>query len=151
MRIVRAALLAVAMLCAGAWEARAETCTAAVTSLNFGTYNVFASAPTDSTATIFISCNGNSRDVRISIGRGSAPTFGSRRMSKGSERLFFNMYRDAARTAIWGDGTGGSQVEIVDRVQNNEPYQGAVYGRVPAGQDVSAGTYTESVTVTIDY
>ena len=52
---------------------------------------------------------------------------------------------------LFGQLSGGSQVEIVDRVQNNEPYQGAVYGRVPAGQDVSAGTYTESVTVTIDY
>ena len=151
MRIGRAGLLAVVMLCAGAWEARAETCTVAVTSLNFGSYNVFASTPTDSTATIVIDCNGNARDLRISIGRGSASSFGARRMSKGSERLFFNVYRDAARTAIWGDGTGGSQVEIVDRVQNNQPHQVAVYGRVPAGQDVSAGSYTESVIVTIDY
>lgn len=151
MNIGRASLLAIVLLFAGAWDARAETCTVSTTSLNFGTYNVFASAPTDSTATVVLDCQGNARDVRISIGRGSASTFGSRRMSKGSERLFFNVYRDAARTAIWGDGTGGSQVEIVDRVQNNQPHQVVVYGRVPAGQDVSAGTYSESVTVAIDY
>ena len=151
MRIGRAALLALVMVCAGAWEARAQSCTAATTSVNFGTYNVFASSPTDSTATIALNCGGNAGPVRISIGRGSAPTFPSRRMSNGPDRLSFNLYRDAARTAIWGDGTQTSQVEIVASVPNGRPYLLTVYGRVPAGQDVSAGTYTESVIVTIDY
>ncbi len=151
MRMGRIAVLAAVILCAVAWEAGAETCTVGTTSLQFGIYDVFDSSPTDSTATIAINCQGNSRDVRVSISRGSAPTFGSRRMWKGSERLFFNLYRDAARTAVWGDGTGGSQVEIIDHIRNNETYPVTVYGRVPAGQDVSAGSYTDSVTVTIDF
>jgi spore coat protein U-like protein len=151
MSTLRVMVLAAVVLCAGAWEARAETCTVGTTSLQFGIYDVFASSPNDSTATIVLSCQGNARDVRIAISRGTAPTFGSRRMWKGSERLFFNVFRDAARTAVWGDGTGGSQVEIVDQVRNNDPYPVTVYGRVPAGQDVSAGSYTDSVTVTIDF
>lgn len=35
-------------------------------------------------------------------------SFSSRYMLSGANRLYYNMYTDAARTVVWGDGTAGS-------------------------------------------
>ena len=72
-------------------------------------------------------------------------------MLNGSEPLNYNLYRDAARTAIWGDGTGGTQVYSDPRTPRNQNVTLTVYGRIPAGQDVSVGTYTNTVTATINF
>jgi len=72
-------------------------------------------------------------------------------MAKGAEELFYNLYRDAARTSVWGDGMGGTQVQFVPDPPNNTPVPFTIFGRVPAGQDVSAGAYADSVTVTVNY
>ena len=73
-------------------------------------------------------------------------------MLNGSESLSYNLYLDAARTTIWGDGTGGTQTFFNHNPQgNNRDIVIPIYGRVPAGQDVGAGTYTNTVTATVQF
>ena len=145
--IVRAAACAAALLLFAS-RADAANCTISTTSTAFGTYNVFATAPTDSTGTIVIRCAGG-KDIALSINRGSSETF-ERRLVNGTEELRYNLYLDAARTQVWGDGTSGTEVRIEDP-PNNADVPLTIYGRIPAGQDVASGAYVDTVTVSINY
>jgi spore coat protein U-like protein len=72
-------------------------------------------------------------------------------MVSGGERLSYNLYRDAACTSIWGDGTGGTATYTNANPANNTAINITVYGQVPAGQDVSAGVYSDTVSAVINF
>ena len=148
-RFVRAAVVALAVFCAGAAEA--AQCTVSTSSVNFGTYDVFDTQPNDSTGTITLNCNGAARNVAIAISHGGSLFYGLRSMNRWFELLFYNLYLDASRTVIWGDGSGGSQMEIVGNPPNNRSLPLTIFARIPPGQDVSAGSYSDTVTVTVQY
>lgn len=134
------------------WSARADAahCTISTTSVSFGSYDVFASTPTDTTGTVSFTCTGNA-DVTITLSKGGGSTFNPRTLNGGADTLNYNLFRDAARTTIWGDGTGSTATYTLVNVPNNAAQNLTIYGRIPAAQDVSAGTYTDSVTVNIDF
>ena len=92
---------------AGRRAAEAAKCSVDTTGVAFGTYNVFATAPTDSTGTIVYSCNGGAKSVVIGITAGQSGSFSTRTLRKGTETFTYNLVSDAARSAVWGDGTGG--------------------------------------------
>src|SRR5687768_11098718 len=148
--VVRTSLFAIALVLVAA-TAESAQCSVATSSVNFGVYNVFDTLPNDSTGTITLSCNGGAKNVAITISRGAAPTFASRFMNQVTELLLYNLYLDASRSVIWGEGAGGSQMEIVPDPPNNKDVPLTIFARIPAGQDVSAGSYSDSVTVTIQY
>jgi spore coat protein U-like protein len=132
-------------------SARVEAagCTVSTTSVNFGAYDVFTSSPTDSTGVVTYNCAAHS-SVTISLTKGSSSTFSPRTQTSGSNTLNYNLYRDAARTTIWGDGTSGTQV-YTNTDTSNGNVRITVYGRIPAAQDVGAGSYTDSVTAVINF
>ena len=70
-------------------------------------------------------------------------------MRQGTETLDYNLYQDSTRTVIWGDGTGGSQTFVQPDPRLGVNIDVTVYGRIPAGQDVSSGAYSSTVTATI--
>jgi spore coat protein U-like protein len=80
---------------------------------------------------------------------GSSNTFNSREMRRGVDVLQYNLYRDASRTVIWGNLSGGTSVYYDYGLANNRDTTVTVYGRIPAGQDVSAGAYSDTVTIEI--
>lgn len=140
------ALVAVLATCLPAGAA----CTISTTSVSFGTYSVFSLTPLDSTGTVTFQC-GKEKNIQISLSRGGAPAFNPRQMLSGAERLNYNLHLDAARTSIWGDGTGGTTTYFNNNPPNNTDVIVTIYGRIPAGQDVRAGIYTDTVTATINY
>ena len=151
------ALLRGAMI-AGMWLlsttsalAQAPSCTISVTSVAFGNYNVFTTTPDDSTGRITFRCNSSAFNISISLSDGSSSTFNPRTLRKGSEILSYNLYRNAARTTIWGNGTGGTSVYTNTNPPNNSNVNLTVYGRIPAQQDVSAGNYSDTVSAVINF
>lgn len=140
--------LALVLLWSG--SAEAAHCTIATTSVSFGSYDVFASTPTDTTGTVSVTCTGNA-DVTITLSKGGSSSFNPRTLNGGTDTLKYNLYKDAARTTIWGDGTGSTATYTQLGVPNNTAQNLTIYGRIPAAQDVRAGTYTDSITVTIDF
>jgi spore coat protein U-like protein len=128
----------------------APSCTISTTSVNFGSYNVFTGSATDSTGTITLDCNGSAHDIIVTLSKGASSGFNPRTMLKGAEALSYNLYRDAARTSIWGDGSGGT-LTYTNANPPNAPFNVTVYGRVPAGQDVSAGVYSDTVSAVINF
>jgi spore coat protein U-like protein len=132
-------------------DASAQSCTISATSVNFGNYNVFNGSSLDSTGTITYRCNAQASNITVGLTRGASSTFTPRRMSKGVEVLTYNLFRNAARTNIWGDGTSGTAVYSRANPPNNSNVNLTVYGRIPAGQDVSAGTFSDTVTAVINF
>jgi spore coat protein U-like protein len=150
---MRTTRLLTMLLAAGALSAAATAeaaCTISTTAVNFGTYNVFSASPDDATGRITYRCTTPQPPlVTIHLDKGGAPTFNPRRMLRGTEALSYNLYLDSTRTTIWGDGTGGSQTYTRSSPPLNQNINVNVFGRIPAGQDVSAGSYSAIVTATI--
>jgi len=141
----------------------AAICGISASTMNFGTYDVLAPAPTDSSTTITIICIRNpppgseivSYTLSLSVGAGS---YAARTMSNGPATINYNLYTSPARTpaTVWGDGTSGSVTVsgITERLNNPNPIRIAthtIYGRIPAQQDVPVGTYNGSVILTMEY
>lgn len=133
-----------------AW-AQSPSCTISVTSVAFGNYNVFTTTADDSTGTITYRCNSSAMNISISLSDGSSSTYSPRTLRKGSEILQYNLYRNAARTTIWGNGTGGTSVYTSANPPNNSNVSVTIYGRIPAQQDVSAGSYSDTVSAVINF
>jgi spore coat protein U-like protein len=125
-------------------------CRVTTTSLAFGAYDTFAGFPADATGEITVTCQGAgaAHAPRIRLDR-DGPSRGSlapRRMraARGTASLAYELYRNAARTEVWGDGTGSTlTVEGMGRH--------VVYGRIPPLQSVPPGEYADTVTVTVDW
>jgi spore coat protein U-like protein len=144
------ALLAIAAVVGQSFSALA-VCSLSGTSISFGNYDVFSTSPLDTNGSIVYRCGNADNNISISLDQGGASSFNPRRMLKGSEALNYNLYLDAARTVIWGNGTGGTQTYFIKNPPNNQDVTVPVYGRVPTGQSVSKGAYTNTITVTINF
>jgi spore coat protein U domain-containing protein, fimbrial subunit CupE1/2/3/6 len=149
-RLVVAAAAAIITLSASNAFAQAS-CTISVTSVNFGSYNVFGGSATDSTGTVVYSCNNMAHNVVITLSKGASSSFNPRTMTRSGETLNYNLYKDAARTTIWGDGTPGTSTYTDNNPPNGTNITVTVYGRVPSGQDVSAGVYSDTVSAVITF
>ena len=128
-------------------------CTVSATGVNFGAYDVFVAAPLDSTGSVTVTCDqAPPEDVVIAIGpSGTSGGFIPRQMRSASspDRLNYNLFTNAGRSSVWGDGAPGTSTVFLKNVKKNRPVTTTIYGRIPPGQDVSAGSYSDSLTVTI--
>jgi spore coat protein U-like protein len=136
-------------------EVALSQCTMNATPIDFGNYDAFSSAPLDGVGTITVNCSANVvwATVTLSVSSTSG-TFNPRRMKRsgGNDLLGYNVYTDVTRTAIFGDGTGGtSHVRLKRPSGTPAPWSGFtnMYGRIAPGQDVSVGTYSDTLTATI--
>lgn len=127
-----------------------SACQIDATGVNFGNYDPFAPSPTDSTGSVNFRCS-QSDPITIFLSRGNAPTFDPRQMRNGGEILNYNLYRDAGRSSIWGDSTGGTTVYADPAPPRNQWITISIFGRIPSGQDVLAGVYTDSITATVNW
>ncbi|HVV81425.1 MAG TPA: spore coat U domain-containing protein [Kofleriaceae bacterium] len=146
-----AVMAAIGLAAVAPAEATAGSCTVTtVAPVTFGTYDIFDSAPVLSTGSIVFECSdlAPSDTVRIDLDGGNAHRLFPRAMIQGAFQLAYNLYLDAAHRLIWGDGTGGSTTygPVHPRNGVNTVY---LYGKIPPGQDVGAGVYTDTVTVTV--
>jgi spore coat protein U-like protein len=66
------------------------------------------------------------------------------------DELRYNLYVDAARRRVWGDGIAGGTARIAGTSDGRRPETFTVYGKLPAGQAVAAGGYRDSVQVTVE-
>ena len=133
----------------GAPKAEAA-CTLSATAVAFGTYDVFQVGPSDSTGTITYRCGNSDHNIRIAISTGTSGNFANRTLKTGSENLVYNLFYGGF-TQVWGDGSGGTTTHFENNPPNFKEVVLTVYGRIPAGQDVAVGSYTDTVVVTLEY
>ena len=145
-----APLVLAAALCAAAAPVEGA-CSVSATPVSFGVYDVFQASPTDSTGTVTYRCGNTDHHITITISSGSAGTFTPRTLRSGADTLGYNLFRNAAFTEVWGDGAGATATYFIVNPPNNQDVVLPVYARIPAGQDARAGTYGDSVVVTVEY
>lgn len=136
--------------------AMAVACSVSTLPANFGVYNPLLSDPLSTTGTINIACTCTiavdcvAFSYRIEMSAGQSGNTAAREMRAGSGRLRYNLYSDAGYSSVWGTGSAGySMLYLVTLFGSRQT--ATVYARVPAGQVVPAGSYTDSPTVTILY
>jgi spore coat protein U-like protein len=149
MRLVLAAAALSALFLISPSDAAAQlgtNCSISTTGVAFGNYDVFAAGATTSTGSITYSCT-IGLSVRIELGTGSSGTFAARTLRNGIDSLNYNLYRDSGFATVWGDGTAGTGVFTATTAL--APGTVTVYGRIPAAQNVSVGSYGDTVVATI--
>ena len=133
-------------------------CTIDSTNLAFGNYDPLATGPVNQTSTVNVRCTlATPYTVGLNTGAnaGSSGTaFANRSMvGPAGNQLKYQLYTDAGRTAIWGDGTNGTQTisGTGTGVLIASPQARTVYGQIPGGQDVQPGASSDTVVATITY
>jgi spore coat protein U-like protein len=125
----------------------AAICTVTAGTLGFGAYNGTAAAL--AAASVSVNCSsGAAYQVGLDAGVNASGT--TRRMAgPAAARLSYELYSNSVRTLAWGDGSAlGARVAGTG---SGSAQSLTVYGRIPAGQLVAAGSYTDSVVVTVEY
>jgi spore coat protein U-like protein len=122
-----------------------------VVGVAFGSYDVFGTSPVDSAGSLTFVCYGvgATDTIVIELSRGSATSFSPRQLVFATSALSYNLYLDAARTSVWGDGTSGTSRYGPTSPVSGSPVTVSIFGRVPAGQNVSVGSYGDTIVATI--
>ncbi len=139
-----------------AWPSEAEAavrCQIQTVPVAFGTYNVFSNTVLTSVGNITVRCVGigaGTTPITVFLNPGTSGSFQPRRMTRLGETLSYNLFLDANGTRIWGDGTSGTLIHSAV-VSNNQLLNLPVFGRIPPGQDVGVGTYTDTIVATVNF
>ena len=123
----------------------AADCTVGSQGVSFGSYDVFSAQSLDGVGTISLSCD-ESVEYTLSLSAGGG-SYASRAMASGANTLAYNLYIDATYTAIWGDGTGNTATVSSSGTAADH----TIYGRIPARQNVAVGSYSDTITVEIEF
>lgn len=123
----------------------AASCTVAAQSVSFGRYDPFEQADLDGAGNVHIDCD-TVVNVSISLSQGGGD-YSGRLMTSGPHQLAYNLFTSAQRIVVWGDGSGGSEA-VSDSIQTADF---AIYGAIPARQNIPAGSYTDVIYVTVTY
>jgi spore coat protein U-like protein len=90
---------------------------------------------------------------QIQFSTGNSNTFNQRTMNRLSSQLGYNLYTNVARNIVWGNGSSGTSVVSdgyllgIGPVVRDYP----IYLQIPSGQLVPAGTYTDTINITLVY
>ncbi len=126
---------------------QSRACTINITGVNFGSYDVFSNAASDSTGDIDVNCpSGVGYTIGLSAGNG---THEQRGMSSGTHMLNYNLYTAANREFVWEDAT--SSGATVSGSGTGMSVNHVVYGRIPPRQNVRAGSYSDTVNLIITF
>jgi len=131
-------------------------CSITTAPVAFGAYDpVTTNATTDldSTGTISVTCTDDAATT-ITLDEGGTPDTGStpaapeRRLYDGvANYLSYELFSDTLRADVWGaDATSDFEYEGTGTLEVL-----TVYGTIPAGQNVPAGNYTDTVLATITF
>lgn len=118
----------------------------------FGEYDYSVPLPVNATGLIWLQCDANT-PVRVSLDAGlySGGNPLSRQMESGAggAPLRYNLYSDSSYSQVWGDGSRGTSIysTSVGAASTNV----ILYGRIPPFQNVPAGIYQDSLTITLEW
>lgn len=126
----------------------AAACTVSATGVAFGLYDPLGSSAVDSLGEVEVTCpDSTAYNITLSEGQGS---FSNRHLINASnDVLAYNLFTDATYQFVWGDGAAGN--ESVSGSANNTGTLHSVHGRIPGGQNIPAGSYNDTIVVTVTY
>jgi len=127
----------------------ASGCQISALPLSFGTYDLLGGTAAVGSTTLQILCTvGTIYNVGLNAGTGTGATVAVRKMTSGINRMNYSLYQDTNYTVLWGNTIGTNTYSGTYAAGQPDL---RVYGRVPSGQTLPAGTYTDTITVTLTY
>jgi spore coat protein U-like protein len=121
-------------------------CAVSATMLDFGTVGLLL-ANTDGASTISVQC-ALGIAYQVGLDNGQHATGTTRRMTGPGGLLNYELYRNSGRTQRWGSTLNN---DTVVGVGSGNTQNLTVYGRVPNQTTPSAGTYNDTITITVTY
>lgn len=125
----------------------AAECQAIVSLVDFGRLDLDRGGQV--TGEVIVNCDEPGRfSVGLSQGLGQ---FVQRKMrgSDGAE-LIYNLFVDASRQRIWGDGISAGTQTVKGENDGRRPSIIPIYGIVPSRQNVLVGPYSDNLLVTVE-
>lgn len=148
----------------GCASAQAQSCSVSATPLAFGNYSSPGGARADSSAAVLVTCTPQylllacKSSYTLSLSVGDHASGSQRQLAAGTGRLAYGLFSDTLRQQAWGDGgasgptTGGTiTTSLLSLVCLPGNKSHTIYGRIPANQSVPAGSYSDSVVLTVTY
>ncbi len=118
----------------------------------FGAYDIFSLSDDTGTGSFSVTgCSVGARTYVTTLSTGSSNSFTTRTMKTSGNSLNYNLYTDATYTSIWGSGSGGTSSVSKTNGSGGTGSTITIYGKIPAEQDVYAGSYSDSITITISF
>jgi spore coat protein U-like protein len=157
-------LVLLGALLLGAQVAHAAVdCTVTASGVAFGTYDPSLGTADDSTGSILVSCTytgpggSDTANYTVTLSTGTSGSFVPRNLEAGASQLNYNLFRDAARTQVWGNASSGTT--IITGSLKVGPGAGnrtrtathVIYGRIPQLQDADTGDYSDLIQVTLTF
>lgn len=153
MKTVSIGIFALVAIAASALPARAE-CFVETKAIVFPQYDVYSVKALEAEGAISYKCTsdqvGITTTFRITIEPSPDGTF-VHRMMRGGEALLYDLFIDPARTMIWGNGSKGTLAYVGACCAVGKYTTAGIYARIPPGQDVSAGRYSDTLLVTFEF
>ncbi len=133
------------------------SCTISATTLNFGTLagTAVSASPTSASTNVSVTCT-NGSPYSIGMDNGANASGSQRRMKSGTNFLNYNLYTNAGLTNAWTTATSTTTCTTTNScflgTGNGAAQSVPIYGQMPAvGSAPPAGTYSDTVTMTITY
>ena len=125
-----------------------DQCRVETTDMDFGTQGLLLNA-VDSTSAVRVRCS-NQTAFTVQLNDGLHAAGGNRRMRSASNNfLIYELFRDPARNQRWGSSAG--QRAAGTGIGPGNIIELPVYGRVPAAPAAAPGSYSDTITVTVEF
>lgn len=132
------------------------SCTISTVNMNYGNYDPIATnatSPLTVNGGVTITCTkGTTTSIDLSPGSNAANAVGTTRAmaTAGPDYLSYELYQDSTYTTVWGVGNPGNAL-VPAAAPSKAARTFTVYGRIPAGQGSTVGSYTDTVTATVNF
>jgi spore coat protein U-like protein len=131
------------------WSVHADCQFLSLGDISFGTYDVFSKLPNRAgVGNLRIKCQGIGHAAVVKLSTGQSNNYVTRVMHSSNDALIYNLYTSAARSVVWGDGSGSSSVMAAPKNQNTSL---TIFGNIPEGQDPAAGSYVDTILISVDF
>jgi spore coat protein U-like protein len=130
----------------------ANNCTITTSPVAFGSYDpvgVNAATNLDGSGSVTVACT-RGTTATIGLDLGSHASGSTRQLSNGSGSfLTYEFYQDSSRSTVWSNSGSGLVSPPAAPSKDGRVFN--VYGRVALNQDVTSGTYSDTVTATVNF
>lgn len=157
---MRTLMLFVPFALLGPIEARAAdpiealgSCNVIISSLIFPGYDAIARGAASAIGTVTVVCPPGTTSVspRIVMTNGRSGRASDRKMTSGADSLRYNLFLEPSHLTVIGDGTDGSVALTTANVRSHGRSVYTIYGVIFAGQSVSAGQYSDDITLQLEF
>jgi len=134
----------------------AQNCLINSPTLAFGSYDPIVtnlSTALTGSATATFTCTEGATAVYVTANAGANGTHAvgtTRAMAGGGSYLSYELYTDAGYTTVWNTTNSGGHT-FAPTFASSQTANATIYGSIPAGQNIPVASYTDSVTMTVNF